>query len=411
MGADGRRDPGGASQRGRVALVHDWLVRWGGAERVLEVLAGIFPDAPIFTGVWSPHEKVREVFGDREVRTSFLQRIPGAGRHYPKFLPLMPAAFERLDLRGFDLVVSTAHAFSKSVRTDPGARHVCYCHSPPRYLWDLYDTYNPGWRGVAGRPLARWLRRKDVEAAAQVDRFVANSQTVADRIRRHYGQEPAVVHPPVDVERFGEGEGEDGTGRLPGGGTGARPAGAEGTGAGTDGNGSGWYLTGGRLVPYKRTEVLIEAANRGGFPLKVFGWGKEGPALERLAGPTVEMLGTVPDAELVRLVRGCRAFLFAAEEDFGILPVEAQAAGRPVVAWGRGGATETVVHGETGILVENGTPDEFVEAVREVEARSWDRDRIRAHARRFGTDRFREGMLEVLGEAWAATGGSTPARG
>lgn len=359
---------------GRVALVHDWLVGWGGSERVLQILAELFPDAPIYTSVRHPDEKVRGVFGGREIRTTVLQSVPGSGRHYRKLLPLMPVAFGRLDLSDFDLVISSSHAFSKAVRVRPGAIHLCYCHSPPRYLWDLYRTYSPGWKGVIGAPLARWLRRRDVMSASGVHRFVANSRTVADRIRRHYGAEAGVVYPPVDVDPFVKA--------------------AEGV------EPEDWFLTGGRMVRYKRTEIVVQAARLGGFRLKVFGDGPERPALERMAGPATEFLGPVTDASLASLMARCKAFLFAAEEDFGIVPVEAQAAGRPVVAWGRGGATETVVHGETGILVEGqGTPRDFEEAVQDLVARTWDAERIRRNALRFRTERFREGILSEVGRA------------
>lgn len=337
---------------------------------MLQVLAEMFPEAPIFTSVWNPDPKVRSVFRDRDIRTTPLQRVPGAGRHYRKLLPFMPGAFERLDLSGFDLVISSSHAFSKMVRPGLGSTHVCYCHSPPRYLWDLYGTYSPGWRGIVGAPLARVLRRRDLRGAARVDRFVANSWTVAERIRRHYGREADVIHPPVELERF--------------------TAAAEGV------KSEEWFLAGGRMVRYKRMHVLVEAASLGGFPLKVFGDGPERPALEATAGPGVEFLGPVSDQDLARLMARCRAFLFAAEEDFGILPVEAQAAGRPVVAWGKGGATETVVHGETGLLLSEGTPEEFATAALEAATLKWDPDGIQANARRFGTERFRRGMARLV---------------
>lgn len=358
---------------GRVALVHDWLVGWGGSERVLQVLAEMFPDAPIYTAVWAPDQKIRAVFGHREVRPTFLHEIPGAARHYRKLLPLMPAAFRRLDLSRFDLVVSSSHAFSKAACRGPGARHVCYCHSPPRYLWDLYGTYNPGWRGLVGSPVARWLRRTDLGAARGVDHFVANSRTVAERIRRHYGREARVVHPPVEVDPF--------------------------VAASKTGEPEEWFLTGGRMVRYKRMDVLVRAAALAGFRLKVFGDGPERRALEAIAGPQVEFLGSVGDGELADLMARCRAFLFAAEEDFGILPVEAQAAGRPVVAWGRGGVTETVIQDETGILVDESTPEAFARGATAAGRRDWDRARLQTHARRFGPDRFLEGMNHILDEA------------
>jgi len=335
----------------------------------------MFPEAPVFTSVWAPDRKVRSVFGERDVRTTYLQRLPGSSRHYRKLLPLMPGAFRRLDLGDFDVVVSSSHAFSKAVRVSPRAVHVCYCHSPPRYLWDLYWTYSPGWRGVAAAPMAWRLRSRDVRGSRGVSRFVANSRTVAERIRRHYGRDAGVVHPPVEVERFVEA------------GRGVEP--------------EDWFLAGGRMVRYKRMDALVEAARIGGFRLKVFGDGPERRNLESLAGPGVEFLGRIEDDELARLMPRCRAFLFAAEEDFGILPVEAQAAGRPVVAWGLGGATETVIHDETGLLVDEGTPAELARATEAAGDREWDSERIRANARRFGTSAFREGIAREIEEAVA----------
>jgi len=364
------RDPAPELGGARVALVHEWLLTWGGSERVLQVLAGMFPDAPIFTGLTAPDAKVAAVFGHRDVHTSRLQRIPGSSRYYQKLLPLMPGAFEALDLSGFDVVISSSHAFAKAVRVAPPAVHLCYCHTPPRYLWDLYRTYSPGWRGTLAAPLARHLRRADVDASRRVSRFLANSRTVAERIHRHYGRESSVVHPPVDVELFSRAA----RGALP----------------------EDWFLAGGRMVPYKRLDVLVEAANRGRFELKVFGDGPERRSLERRAGPTVQFLGALDDAALAERMARCRAFLFAAEEDFGILPVEAQAAGRPVVAWGRGGATETVVPGETGLLLEACTAGDFAWGAAEATRREWDPQRIRENASRFDPERFRAGIGAAL---------------
>ncbi|MSR22651.1 MAG: glycosyltransferase family 4 protein [Gemmatimonadetes bacterium] len=374
----------------RVALVHDWVAGWGGSESVLRALADLFPRAPIYLGMWRPDRAGREAFGRRDVRTTWLQRLlPVVGGDHRKLLPLMPSAFRSLDLSEYDLVISSSHAFSKAVRVRPGARHVCYCHTPPRYLWDLYKTYNPGWGGALGAPLARALRRRDVRATAGVDQFIANSKTVAERIRGHYGRDSVVVYPPVRVGLFE-----------------AAAARARSVGGGIP---EAWFLAGGRLVRYKRTEVLIDAANLGGFRLKVFGDGPERGTLERRAGPNVEFLGRVDDVELAGLMARCAAFLFAAEEDFGILPVEVQAAGRPVVAWGTGGATETVIHGETGLLLDEGTPEAFAAGAIEAAAHHWDPERLRANARRFNEGRFQEEALAVIRRGDAASRGGSAA--
>lgn len=361
------------SIEGRVALVHDWLVAWGGSESVLLSLSRMFPDAPIYTFVWDPDAVVEERFAGRDIRPVVPNSVPGRGRFYRGLLPFMPAGFSRLDLRDFDLVVSSSHAFSKAVRMRTDARHVCYCHTPPRYLWDLSDAYLPSWKGRLARPLVRRLRRRDREAAAGVDDFVANSRVVAGRIRRSYGRSAGVIHPPVDVERFrryrgGSPENE-------------------------------YFVAGGRLVGYKRLDLAILAANRLALDLKVFGCGPEERRLRRLAGPTVEFLGWVPDERLVSVLAGARAFLFPGEEDFGILPVEAQAAGCPVVAFEKGGARETVVDGTTGILFDAQTTDGLIGALERLNAGRWDPEECRENAKRFSRARFETEILHSILEA------------
>lgn len=366
----------------RVALVHEWFTQWGGSESVVRELARLFPDAPIYVAVRDPDPVVAREFAHARVETTGLQRLlPLVAGNHRRLLPLMPRAFRALELEGYDLVISSSHAFSKAVRTPEATRHICYCHTPPRYLWDLWRTYSPGWRGTVGLPLRAVLRRADLRAARGVDEFVGNSHTVAERIRRHYGRAARVVYPPVHTAHFEE------AARA------RRERGEEP---------EPWFLAGGRMVRYKRTELLVRAATRAGVPLKVFGDGPERARVEAAAGPTVEFLGRVSDGDLPHLMAACQAYLFGAEEDFGILPVEAQAAGRPVVAYGRGGATETVVHGETGLLVEEATEEAFAEALGEVRTRRWDPQRIQEHARLFDAERFREGIREV------ATGGWTP---
>ena len=355
----------------RTALVHDWLVHWGGSEVVLRELADLFPEAPIHTSVYRPDARVRRAFGDRDIRATHLDRIPAAGRIYRGLLPLMPAAFRALDLTEFDLVISSSHAFSKAVRVRPEAVHVCYCHTPPRYLWDLADFYN---RGVLGRlraPAIPILRRWDRKAAEGVHHFVANSSYVADRIHRTYDRDASVVHPPVDVARF-------------------RTAAGAGSGRGD------YFLAGGRMVAYKELSVTVEAANQEGFRLKLFGDGPARGDLERRAGPTVEFVGPVPDEELPALLAGCRAFLYPGVEDFGILPVEAQAAGSPVVARNEGGARETVVDGVTGVLYDEPGVRGLVRAIRRFEEMSPDPEACERNAERFRPEAFRDGLTSVL---------------
>ena len=351
----------------KVALVHEWLISWGGSESVLFSLARLFPDAPIFTSVYKPDDRIKEEFTGRDIRPSAMQMIPGIRSLYRSTLPLMPWAFSRMDLSGFDLVVSSSHAFAKSIRVDPGAVHVCYCHTPPRYLWDLYETYNSGFLGGARKPLMKYLRRIDAKAATRVHNFVANSYYVADRISRSYGRESSVIYPPVDVHQFKLEEGD-----------------------------RTHYLAGGRMVQYKQLDRAIEAANRQGFPLVVLGDGPERDRLARMSGPSVELIGSVSQAQLAELIRHSRAFLFPGVEDFGILPVEVQAGGLPVIALAKGGALETVRSGETGLLYEDDSVEGLVEAVLQFENETFDPETCRKNALRFSRERFEEEIAEVV---------------
>jgi glycosyltransferase involved in cell wall biosynthesis len=303
----------------RVAVVHHWFVTRGGGERVAECIAALFPHAEIFTLVASP-AGLPATLSRRTLHTSFLQKIPAARTHHRHFLPFFPAATERLDLRGFDLVLSSDSGPVKGVRLSHGSTHICYCHSPMRYLWDGYDDYLRSMSGLTRlgfRASASRVRRWDAAAAQRVTYFLANSHYVADRIRRCYGREAAVLHPPIDLHRA----------LLP-----AHVAPGE------------HYLCAGRLVGYKRTEILIEACRQLGRGLRIAGTGPEEPRLRRLAAgdPLIEFLGEIPNEQLWLEYATCRALLFAADEDFGMVPLEAQAAGRPVIAYGAGGSLETV---------------------------------------------------------------------
>ena len=354
-------------ERLKVALVHEWLISWGGSESVLLSLARLFPDAPIFTSVYKPDDRIEEAFTGRDIRPSALQMIPGIRGLYRNTLPLMPWAFSRMDLSGFDLVVSSSHAFAKSIQVDPGAFHLCYCHTPPRYLWDLYETYNSGLLGALRWPLLRRLKRKDFEATKAVDSFVANSTYVADRILRAYGRNSTVIYPPVDVDKFALAYGD-----------------------------RTHYLAGGRMVRYKRLDRAIEVANRQALPLVVFGDGPERTRLARMSGPTVKFTGSISQEQLAELIRYSRAFLFPGEEDFGILPVEVQAAGLPVIAFAKGGALETVRHGETGLLYKDDSIEGLLDAVRQFEMETFDPEACRKNALRFGRDRFEKELATII---------------
>jgi len=332
---------------------------------VLELLE-LLRAAEVFTSVYEPRAFGPELRA-RTVRTSFLDRIPGARRHYPKLLPLMNLAFESFDLERFDLVVSSSHSCAKNVVTGPATLHVCYCHTPMRHAWSA-GALAAEPLGPAARVLLPRLRRADLAGAARPDVLVANSCAVAARIRKHYRREAAVIAPPVDVERH-----------L------GRPRRAE-----------DYYLVLGRVVPYKRVELAVAACAMLGRRVKVAGAGRALAAARAAAGPGAELLGRVPDAERDALLSGARALLVPGEEDFGIAAVEAQASGVPVIAYGAGGLRDIVVEGETGIFHADQTVASVGSAILQFEELAFDEERIRANARRFDRARFRSAMAELI---------------
>lgn len=330
----------------KVALVHDWLTGMRGGERCLEVFCELFPEADLYTLLHVPGS-VAPAIERRRVITSFIQRLPAAARAYRRYLPLFPAAVGRFDLHGYDLILSSSHAVAKGVRVPPGALHVCYCFTPMRYVWDLYQEYFGPSASLFTRalmpPVAAALRRWDRRTAAGVRHFVAISRFVADRIRRAYGRDAEVIYPPVDVARFRVEE-------SPG----------------------DFYLVVSALTPYKRVDLAVKAANQLGRRLLVVGTGPEARRLEAMAGPSVEFLGWRDDAQVAELYARCRALIFPTLEDFGITPLEAMASGRPVIALGQGGALETMVppggaDPPTGILFERQTVEGLVGAIHEFE--------------------------------------------
>jgi glycosyltransferase involved in cell wall biosynthesis len=366
----------------RIAIVHDWVVDLGGAERVLAALLEAFPTAGLFT-LFFRQESVRRLdLPSGRVRASFLQGVPGLERYYRSLLPVFPAAVRSLDLSAYDVVVSSSHCVAKGVRLSPGQLHLCYCHTPMRYAWHQEGDYlrlhglGGGWRGRAARVLLARLRRWDAATAARVDLFLANSTATADRIRSFYGREAEVVHPPVDLARFA-----------------------------VRGRKDDFFLFVSRLVPYKRADLAVRSFSRLGLPLVVVG---DGPAMaecRRLAGPTVRFLGWQDDATVADLMARARALVFTADEDFGIVPVEAQAAGTPVIAYGRGGARDSVVPADganweaaTGLFFPEQSPEHLEEAVRRFVA--WEGRFapavLRRNAERFDRARFVQAVRGVV---------------
>jgi glycosyltransferase involved in cell wall biosynthesis len=351
-----------AAQGLRVALVHEWLTVPGGSEKVLTRLLGLLPQAEVFTAIHDPSAEWAPELRARPIHTSFLQRVPGAKRHYPKLLPLMTTAFESFDLSGFDLVVSSSHSCAKNVLTGPATPHVCYCHTPMRHAWEPHLLAGELGRAarLTARPLLPRLRRDDLVGAQRIDRIAANSTHVAGRIRKYWRRDSVVVHPPVEVDRF-----------LP------RPRDPE-----------DFYLVAGRVVPYKRADLAVAACARLGRRVKVVGTGRGLEAARAAAGPGAEFLGAVDDAELERLLSRARALLFPGEEDFGIVPVEAQAAGCPVIAYGVGGARDSVVPGRTGVLFDRQDSVTLAAAIEAFERLALSDADIRANAERFRPERF-----------------------
>jgi len=354
-----------------VALVHDWLNQMGGAEDVLETMVGMFPGSPIYTSMYW-REGMPSAYRAWPVQTTWMDRLPGIYRHHQPYLPLYPLAFSGLDLSDYDLILSNKSGFCHGVRTG-AASHVCYCLAPTRYVWD-FESYAarealPAALKTALRPVIASLRRWDYQAAQRVDRFVAISREIQSRIRRHYGREAAVIHPPVDTERF-------------------RPSSER----------EDYYLIVSRLIPYKRIDLAVRAFNQLGRPLVIAGGGRDREALEALAGPTVTFLGYVPDEELPGLYARCRAYVLPGVEDFCIAPVEAQAAGRPVIAYGAGGALDTVIEGETGVFFRRQTPEALAEAVRAFDPDAIDPDACSANADRFDVAVFRDKLSRFIQE-------------
>jgi glycosyltransferase involved in cell wall biosynthesis len=347
----------------RVALVHDWLNQIGGAEAVLEVLVDMFPGAPVYTSIYAPGAMPARYRG-WDVRTTWMDHLPAIHRHHQPYVLLYPLAFGRLVLRGYDLVISNKSAFCLGVQVPPETRHVCYCLTPTRFLWD-FDGY-VAQEQVGGlarqvlRPFLGRLQAWERQAAARAHRLVAISSEVRVRVQRAYGREAEVIHPPVNTARFVPAAGHE-----------------------------SYFLIVSRLIPYKRIDLAVQAFSALGLPLWIAGDGRDRRRLEAMAGPTIRFLGRVADGDLGPLVARCRAFVFPGLEDFGISPVEAMAAGRPVIAYAGGGALDSVVDGVTGTFFREQTAESLIETVRGFDDRAYDPAAIQAHAEQFDAALFK----------------------
>jgi glycosyltransferase involved in cell wall biosynthesis len=359
-----------------VALIHDYLNQYGGAERVLEAIHEMYPHAPVYTSIYDP-DAMPTAYRSWDIRTSFMQRLPGWKKHFRRYFLLYPAAFESFDLSGYDLIISSSSAYAKGIIPPPGAVHICYCHTPMRFAWrtqSYIERESIGGIQATILPfMLSYVRLWDVVASARVDAFVANSREVSRRIQRYYQRNATIIPPPVDVPPYQEVPPDD------------------------------FYLAGGRLIPYKKTELAVQACSALGLPLKVFGDGRDRSRLETLAGPTVTFLGWVDEQQRRDLFARCRAFIFPGEEDFGITPLEAMAAGRPVIAYGAGGALDTIREGVTGRFFYQQHAAALAAAIAASRCDSYDAQTIRTHAEGFSTRIFQERMQACITKHLADT--------
>jgi glycosyltransferase involved in cell wall biosynthesis len=365
----------------KVALVHYWLVGMRGGEKVLEVLCDLFPEADIFTLVID-RERISKKILRHRIHTSFLQSI-GGRKFYKKMLPLMPFALEAFDLTQYDLVISSEAGPAKGVVTGPESVHICYCHSPMRYVWDLYPQYYAASSALT-RAIMTFtsprLRQWDVTTAARVDYFVANSKFVAKRIKKYYRRDATVINPPVDLNRF-QLSPEPGD----------------------------YYLSAGQITPNKRIDLAVEAFTRMGLPLVVIGGGAS-PELRRDAGQNIKFLGAVSDSQMIEHFSRCKALVFPGVEDFGIVPLEAMASGRPVIAYGRGGALETVIPEQTGILFHDQTAEALIDAVSKIESNParFNSAELREFASQFDQPHFKQRMASFIENCLSAATATRP---
>jgi len=355
-----------------IALAHDDLIQYGGAERVVDVLHDLYPGAPLYTAVYAK-EQMPAHYRRWTIRTSFMQRLPGIAKLHQLYMPLYPVAFERFDLSAYDVVLSSSSRFAKGVITQAQALHVCYCHAPMRFAWNYHD-YMAGERASNSvrfiLPMVlNYVRLWDEASAGRVDAYIANSRVTARRIRKRYRRQATIINPPVNTSHYA-------------------PR--------SDGSFDDYFLIVSRLIPYKRIDLAVDAFTKLGLPLKIVGRGRQEAELRASAGPNVEFLGSASDAGLKELYAGCKAFIFPGEEDFGISPLEAQAAGRPVIAYGAGGALETVLPGVTGEFFSEQTPEALAEVISGFNPQQYNPQTVRQHAEGFDTEVFKRKISEFI---------------
>lgn len=360
----------------KIAIIHDYLNQYGGAERVIEAFHEVFPDAPIFTSIFLP-EKLPAIFSKMDIRPSFMQRLPFLSRHFKKYLPLYPVAMERFDLNGYNVVLSSSSAFAKGVNVAKGVCHICYCHAPMRFVWEAesylsQEGFNRFYKALLPVALRR-LRDWDLKTIDRVHHYIGVSRYICQKIEQCYRRRADLIYPPVDLSRLSLSEKHD-----------------------------DYFLVVSRLNAYKRIDLVIDAFNRLSLPLVIIGTGPHETKLKKMAKKKITLLGRVSEEELASRLSNCRAFIFPGQEDFGIAPVEAMASGRPVIAYGRGGALETVVDGLTGIFFKRQTTEDLIDAVHRFEKMAFDPQSIRRHAQQFDKEIFKKKIREYVNEKFQA---------
>ncbi|MDD5354417.1 MAG: glycosyltransferase [bacterium] len=354
----------------KIAIVHDYLNQYGGAERVVEALHELYPEAPIYTAIYLP-EQMPDSFRKMDIHTSFMQKFPWLKKHFKKYLVFYPWAIESFDFTGYDLILSSSSAWAKGVKHAPKILHVCYCYTPMRWVWS-YEKYVerehiPPWAELGLKRCIHYLKRWDLRTNNRVDKFIAISNLIRDRIKRCYGLDSAVIYPPVETARFKIAL------RL-----------------------KDYFLLVSRLNPYKRVDIVVEAFNQLGLPLVIIGEGPDKKNLQQMARSNIQFLGRVSDEVISEHCSQCQAFIFPGEEDFGIAPVEAMAAGRPVIAFAAGGALETVVDGQTGVFFSEQTPASLIKAVEQFRQLKFNPDIIRAQALKFDKEIFKKSIKAYI---------------